>query len=35
MSFIEKELEQSKSYLSIAVKGTEPGEWNWDLSINE
>ena len=32
---IEKELEQSKSYLSIALKGTEHGEWDWNMNTNE
>lgn len=35
MTSIEKELEQSKSYLSIALKGTENGEWNWNLDTNK
>ena len=35
LTSIEKELEQSKSYLSIALQGTEHGEWNWDMSTNE
>lgn len=32
---IKEELEQSKSYLSIALRGTEHGEWNWDMSTDE
>lgn len=32
---IEEELEQSKSYLSIALRGTEHGEWSWDMSTDE
>lgn len=28
---VEEELEQSKSYLSIALKGTEHGEWSWNM----
>ena len=32
---IEKELEQSKSYLSIALKGTGHGEWSWNMSTDE
>ncbi len=31
---IEEELEQSKSYLSLAYKGTEHGEWSWDMSTD-
>ncbi len=31
---IEEELEQSKSYLSIALNGTEHGEWSWDMSTD-
>ncbi len=32
---IKEELEQSKSYLSIALRGTEHGEWSWDMSTDE
>jgi len=35
LTSIEKELEQSKSYLSIALQGIEHGEWNWNMSTNE
>ena len=35
MKTIEKELEQSKSYLSIALNGKEHGEWNWNFDSNE
>lgn len=31
---IEEELKQSQSYLSIALKGTEHGEWSWDMSTD-
>lgn len=31
---IKEELEQSKSYLSIALKGTEHGEWSWDMNTD-
>lgn len=31
---IEEELEQSKSNLSIALRGTEHGEWSWNLSTD-
>ena len=32
---VEKELEQSKSYLSIALNGTEHGDWNWNMETDE
>ena len=32
---MEKELEQSKSYLSIALNGKEHGEWSWNFDSNE
>ncbi len=35
MTSIEKELEESKSFLSIALNGTEHGEWNWNMFTNE
>lgn len=35
MTSIEKELEESKSFLSIALNGTEHGEWNWNMHTNE
>ncbi len=31
---INEELEQSKSHLSLAYKGTEHGEWSWDMSTD-
>ena len=35
MKSMEKELEQSKSYLSIALNGKEHGEWSWNFDSNE
>ena len=35
MKSMEKELEQSKSYLSIALSGKEHGEWDWKFDSNE
>ncbi len=35
MASIEKELEESKSFLSIALEGTGHGEWNWNMYTNE
>lgn len=35
MTSIEEELERSKSYLSIALKGTEHGEWTWNMDTDE
>lgn len=32
---IEEELEQSKSCLSIALKGTEHGEWSWNMQTDK
>jgi PAS domain-containing protein len=32
---VEEELEQSKSYLSLALKGTEHGEWSWNMITDE
>jgi len=32
---LKEELDQSNSYLSIALKGTEYGEWSWNMSTDE
>lgn len=35
VSKLEKELEQSNYYLSIALKGTSFGRWSWDINSDE
>ena len=35
LKYIEEELELANSYLSIALKSTESGKWNWHMSSDE